>query len=130
MARHDQAAALLKSGRSPAKTAKELGISVSSVAQYLYTAVGRGLICRSDILFTIEDDVAGMVESMLEHHSIRNRWELQRVLRADSEKGVHWDDVDEAMLYFDLREAPLADMYELLCRLERFLHGHIRLTLE
>jgi predicted transcriptional regulator len=128
MARYVDAATLVKTGNSPGQIAKLWGISCSSVAQYLYTAVGRRLISRSDIFFMIDEETAEAVESIIEQNGIRNRRELEEFLRL--EPVTKRDDLAEALLYFDLREAPLADMYESLCKLERFLHRYIKIVLE
>jgi predicted transcriptional regulator len=40
VAKYEEAATLLKSGRSPGAIANQFGISFYSVSEYLYTAVG------------------------------------------------------------------------------------------
>jgi hypothetical protein len=127
MARYEEVLKLLKAGNSPAEIARQCRISLQAVAQYLYTAVGRKIISRSDILFTMDEETVQAVEWAIDNHSIRNRYELHNLLRAEAENR---DQLDEDLLYFDLREAPLADMYEVLCRSERFLHTYIKLTTE
>ena len=72
---------------------------------------------RSEVLFAISDDAAtaAAVEQIVERYGIRTRWDFQRVLRELTNAKL--SDLDENLLYFDPREAPLADMYELLCKI-------------
>lgn len=122
MARAHEAAELLKSGSPPWAIAQKWSVSHETVVQYLYRAVGLGLISRSEIFYSIDKSMADLVEQWIADHSLRNRIDLELPLKQQQVTGMLWD----SLLYFDLREAPLADMYESLCRLERFLHGYIR----
>jgi predicted transcriptional regulator len=54
MGRPQESAELLLKGFSPSKIASKFGISTKSVKQYLFVAIGMGLIRRSDILFSID----------------------------------------------------------------------------
>jgi hypothetical protein len=109
-------------------------ITHASVVQYLYTAVGRELICRSEILFAIEDATARCVEAIATQAGIRTFSELRRILSENKPttltSGQYRSFEEDALLYFGLREAPLADMYESLCRLETFMHAFIKTELE
>lgn len=124
MARYEEAAKLLKAGNSPTQIAHIMGVSHYSAVQYLYVAIARGMASRSDIVFSIDKGTSIYVESVIESHPIRTRWDLQSLIRREMQNVAREIDVDEAMVYFDLREAPLADMYERLCRTERFLHKY------
>jgi hypothetical protein len=139
MARPQQAAELLKSGDAPSEIAQKWRISHKAVVQYLHIAVGLGLISRSEILFAINEGVAQAVEQSIASHTLRNRRLLELAVKkaaggefklakycGGGEGRPPRTFLDDFLLYFDLREAPLADMYESLCRLERFLHGYIR----
>ncbi len=56
MGRPEQVVELLRAGSSPERIAKTLGISVLSVSSYLDNAVGKGLIRRSEIYFSLPPD--------------------------------------------------------------------------
>jgi predicted transcriptional regulator len=136
MGRPHQVAARIRSGHSPQAIARIWGISHASVVQYLDTAVGHGLLSRSEILFAIEDKVASHVEAAVTSNGIRTFGDIREKFRRlglkltrEQEKDVRRFD-EEAHLYFRLRDAPLADMYESLCRLETYLHAYIRTRLE
>jgi predicted transcriptional regulator len=139
MARPQEAAKLVKSGAAPSEIAQEWRISHKSVVQYLHQAVGLGLVSRSEILFAINEGVAQAVEESIASHTLRNRRQLELAVKKALGKPLKLAEyctgeggrpprtlLDDFLLYFDLREAPLADMYESLCRLEGFLHGYIR----
>jgi hypothetical protein len=136
MGRPEEVAALIKSGQSPRSIAQSIEISHASVVQYLYTAVGRELLSRSEILFAIEDNVASSVETFLARPGVRTLEDLRRLLRELGDeipkeiREIYCALEGESLLYFHLREAPLADMYESLCRLETFMHAYIRTELE
>src|ERR1039457_6065825 len=81
MARHDDAAELVKQGHSPKAIALSWGVSVTSVTQCLTVAVGRGLLYRSEILFAIGESTVKGVDVAAEKYGLRTRWDLQRLLR-------------------------------------------------
>ena len=56
MGRSSDVAELVRRGLTPTEIAKELGVTVESVAGYLHRAVGEGLIRRSDIYFSVPKD--------------------------------------------------------------------------
>ena len=66
MARKDEAAQHLLSGRSPREIAETMGITIASVEQYLYTKVGEGTIKRSDILFSIAPETRRLIEHVIQ----------------------------------------------------------------
>jgi hypothetical protein len=131
MARHDDAAELVKEGYSPRAIATEWGLPFWTVAQNLYTAVGRGVITRTEIFFSINDDESNLIalERIIHDNNLKNRWDFKHFLR-ERLSPQEQNHIEEYLLYFDLREAPLGDIYELLWRLERFLHMYIRSKLE
>jgi len=88
VARIDEAAKLVIGGSSPASIAVRWGISCASVVQYLHSAVGRGLLRRSDIFFTLGDDVHQGVETLIAIAEIRNRWDLRRLLKTEQSPGA------------------------------------------
>jgi predicted tellurium resistance membrane protein TerC len=60
--------------------ALNIGISLASIVQYLYTAVGRELLSRSEILFAIEDHVASVAETIVARTGTRTISDLTRIL--------------------------------------------------
>lgn len=56
MARKHEAERLLRNGRGPAEIAKEMGVSLATVIQYLRVQVGEGTLRFSDIYFAIPAD--------------------------------------------------------------------------
>jgi hypothetical protein len=108
MPAHEEVGELLRQGYSPAAIAKRMGISPSHAVQHLFAEVDRGRLSISDILFAISEEVAREVEALLTHYNIHDRWTLQRVLR---QKKFTFE-IDDALLYYDLRRAPLGDIRE------------------
>ncbi|HUS50881.1 MAG TPA: helix-turn-helix domain-containing protein, partial [Candidatus Paceibacterota bacterium] len=112
MSRAEQAAELLKKGNSPSKIAQEMEISLGSVTQYLYRKVGEGKIRRSDIVFSIEEEVRNKIESIISQHQ-QNPIPPYKIfyLLAKEREGINQDDVE---IYCELRDArvSLGDMYE------------------
>lgn len=106
---HEEVVELLRKGHSPAAIAKRMGISHSDAVQHLFAEVDRGNLSRSEILLAISDRVAAKMEHLLAHHNIHDRWTLQRVLRQESTDL----EIDDALLYYDLRQAPLDGISEL-----------------
>jgi len=107
---HEEIVELLRQGYAPGVIAKRLGISHAHAVQHLFTEVDRGRLSRSDILLAISERVAREVETLLAHHNIHDRWTLERVLRL-KEPTLETDD---ALLYYDLRRAPLGRSCERL----------------
>lgn len=102
MGRTEQVAECTKAGFSPARTAAELGIAFSSTLDYLERAVGRGLIRRSDICFTIPQ-------------------------RARHAPGTNEE--RQVMERFGQASHALGDLYEDLRAIECTLHSHVRALL-
>jgi hypothetical protein len=127
MARKDQAARLLVAGNSPRQIAKIMGITISSVEQYLYTKVGEGTIKRSDILFSIDSETRKLIEDLIQQ---LGKTDSNSIFGAARRNG-HALDYDELTIYLRLRDArvSMGDMYELICRLEMELHQAIKITL-
>ncbi len=90
-------------GLTPAEIADELRIAHSTVLSYLETAVGKGLVRRSDIYFTLRRE---------NHRS--------SMIREDQQVAARFGSAAHAM----------GDMYEDLRDIETTLHGRIRSALE
>jgi predicted transcriptional regulator len=126
MGRAEQAAELLKEGNSPSKIAQEMKISLASVKQYLYLKVGEGKIRRSDIVFSIDEEVRNKIESIISQHqqNLIPPYKIFRLLTKEGER-INQDDVN---IYCELRDArvSLGDMYEDIRDIETQLHSKIK----
>src|SRR5258705_11085748 len=120
MARKDEAARHLLAGNSPRQIATMMGITITSVEQYLYTKVGEGTIKRSDILFSIDSDTRKLIEDLIQQ---LGKTECNSIFFAARRKDQPLD-YDELKIYVRLRDArvSMGDMYELICRIEMELH--------
>jgi hypothetical protein len=103
MGRPDDVAALLIRGLEPKQIASETGLSIPSVLDYLERAVGKGLVRRSDVYFSLRRDVRRDPTTPEEHEVVRR---------------------------FGSASHALGDMYEDLYELETTLHARIRAKLE
>jgi len=126
MSRPEQAAELLKKGNSPSKIAQEMDISFASVKQYLYLKVGEGKIRRSDIVFSMDEEVRNKIESIISQHRQNPipPYKIFYLLLKEGER-INQDDVK---IYCELRDArvSLGDMYEDIRAIETQLHFKIR----
>jgi predicted transcriptional regulator len=126
LGRPDQAAELLKKGKSPSKIAQEMGISTASIKQYLYIKVGEGRIRRSDIFFSMDEVIRNKIESIISQHQKYPipYWVIYNLLKKAGEI-INKDDVQ---LYCELRDArvSLGDMYEDIRDIELQLHSKIK----
>lgn len=122
MARKDEAEQLLRQGLDPSAIAKQMGISVGSVIQYLRTQVGEGSLRLSDLYFSFPP-------------------EKRKILQAHIQKGAYTDDHylrsnglsrDELELFESLRSQRVfsGDMYEYTSLAEVAIHNLVRTILE
>jgi hypothetical protein len=126
MSRRDEAADLLKSGRTLAEIARCMGVSMGTVVSYLFTEVGRGSVRRSDIFFAVSPQIRAAVESTSDvvgedEDAIRS---ATLALMPD----VNRDELAACLLLRDARVA-LGEMYELVRDLETTLHSVARAVL-
>lgn len=126
MGRAEQAAELLKEGNSPNKIAQEMKISLTSVKQYLYLKVGEGKIRRSDIVFSIDEEVRNKIESIISQHQ-QNLIPPYRIFHLLTKEGERINQ-DDVKIYCELRDArvSLGDMYEDIRNIETQLHSKIK----
>jgi hypothetical protein len=124
MNRRQEAAALLRSGLCPSEIARQMGVTGSTVIPYLLHEVGRGVIRRSDVLFSIPSHKRALIEQLIESCKTSYWFTLFRVAsqRADDL------DRDDLQVYLAFRDArvSLGDMYELLRDLELSLHRNVQ----
>lgn len=125
MARKHEAEQHLRDGLSPSDIASRMGITVSSVIQYLRTRVGEGALRFSDIYFAIPADKRDLLQMALaqrdEQGSIPQH-EMQS-------KNLTREELD---LFDSLRTHRVfaGDMYEYISDVELTLHSWVRRTLE
>lgn len=103
MSKPAEALNLLKAGLSPGEIAREQGVTLNKILGYLNQAVGRGMLHRSDILFSIPPDRRKNPTNAADQEVVR--------------------------LYATTSVA-LGDMYENLRSIEVALHQGIRNALE
>lgn len=103
MGRPEQVAEGISKGLTPAQIAGDLKIAYSTVLSYLETAVGKGLVRRSDIYFTL-----------------RRGTRRSPMTREDQQVVSRFGSAAQAM----------GDMYEDLRDIETTLHTRIRSALE
>lgn len=65
MGRKHEAVEWLRKGYSPSKIARQMGVTISTVMGYLYNQVGEGNIRRSDILFSINEEMRHTIETIV-----------------------------------------------------------------
>lgn len=128
MAAADDCANLLREGRSPLEIADARGISVGSVLDYLDRAVGKALIRRSEIYFSVPSSTRELVEK-LKRTGVRSP--------ADYDRYVHQKEYADALplekrsdVQVCLRYGPASryygDLYEELRGFEVDLHALVR----
>jgi hypothetical protein len=123
MARYEEAANLLKVGKSPLAIGQEMGISIDTVKQYLYRAVGEGLLSRSQLAFSVGANTTSFIDVAMETEKLPSRLHLRLFLKKAK---FSQDRIEEALIYFDGRKRLPADLFELLCQIERLLHSTIK----
>jgi predicted transcriptional regulator len=124
MARKHEAVNWLKQGLSPSEIAKEMGVTVSTIMGYLYNQVGEGAIRRSDILFTIDPNIRGLIESIIGKIESTYWYSIYK-----EAKEMGWKlDIQNLKIYLELRDARVAlgDMYEYISDIEIGLHNLIK----
>ena len=133
MARRDDAGRYLLEGLTPQQIELRMGISFSSVRQYLCTLVGEGILQHSDIAFNIAE--RHLIEELMRnggpsvtdgpYKSLRTAQEIQIALSKQGHK-IQRELVE---LYLVTRDAR-PDLYALICEIEVGLHRVVKRTLE
>ena len=128
MGRPQESAELLLKGFSPSKIASKFGISTKSVKQYLFVAIGMGLIRRSDILFSIDRSLRIKLNQIIVELDTENQYTIQEKLKINK---IHIDSED-LEIYLDLRRdrAFTGDLYVFLIDLEKTMHNKIKEVLK
>ena len=127
MGRPQEVADLLSTGLSPGEIASDLGISYTSVMQYLYTAIGAGYIRRSDVLFSIPPQERDAIEQLIAETGSLYWYDIWRQA---SDQGRELDR-RHLETYLELRDVrvSMGDMYEFLSSVEVTLHDAIKAVL-
>lgn len=127
MGRRHEAAEWLKQGYPPSKIAKKMGVTVSTIINYLYNQVGEGNIRRSDIVFTINEEIRDAIETIISKYETTYWYKIHRKVERTG-KSINKDDL---MIYLKLRDARVAfgDMYEFIRDVEINLHDLVKSTL-
>lgn len=123
MGRPHESAELLLKGFTPSKIASKFGISTKSVKQYLFIAIGMGLIRRSGILFSIDRPVRMKLNQIIAELDTENIYTIHGKLK-NSEIYINVEDLE---IYLDLRKdgAFTGDLYVFLIDLEKTMHKQI-----
>lgn len=127
MGRPRDVATLLQEGLGPAQIATRLGISINSVRQYLWVAVGEGLIRRSDVLFSLPKPLRQSVERALRSGKCADIFALQGSLF--KEKVAYKREEVEMLWTLTTTRAGHGDLYEYITSAEKLLHERIRQVL-
>ena len=134
MARRNEAGQYLLSGLTPQQIVIRMGISLSSVRQYLCTLVGEGTLRHSDIAFNIAERhlIEGAIRQNDASHVPDGPYKNLRMsvkIHDSLSKQGHKIPRDVVELYLVTRDAR-PDLYALICEIEINLHHLVKRTLE
>ena len=124
MLRKDMAADLLRRGLPPSEIAQQMHTSTRAVMQYLCLKIGEGDLRRSDVVFSVPQELRKAIEEILEANP---RISASAIARQLHSRGIRANRVDTAV-YIAFRRARvvLGDMYELVRNVELRLHSFIK----
>ena len=122
--RKQQALQLAREGLTPSSIAAKMDVPFATVMSYLYGLVGEGVLKRSDIVFSFDQDTRDAIERAIEGGGTT---ELRAVRRALARERLQVRREDLAV-YLTLRDARVAlgDMYEMVRDIELALHDLFR----
>jgi len=124
--RPKQCADLILEGHALSEIAAELHISSNSVVQYLYSALGMGLIDILDIVVTIPEDTRCAIERIITDFGT----DYYPIVHKEVEDRHIDIDRAELQLYLRVRGKYIGDLYFFIADLERSLHSLIQTVLE
>jgi len=112
---------MLRAGLSPKDISQQRDVNINTTLGYLDQLVGRGDLRRSDILFTVPQEMRSLITAYglpgEDYRTVYNR--IQR-----SKFDVDPEDVQPVQKYRDARHV-LGDMYEDIRAIETYLHAVI-----
>lgn len=126
--KREEALALLNSGLNPAQIAKAQRVSTTTIISYLDQMVGRGLVRRSDIYFTVRaearNELSALRASMKRQHPTLDGWGAAR--RAEG-AGMSADLAEEMQVVWHYGDVGnfLGDLFEDLTEIEVTLHRRL-----
>jgi hypothetical protein len=122
----EETLSLFRQGFTPRQISDKRGVSIRTTLPYLDELVGRGVIRRSDIYFSVDSETRRAITTEFQDFgkSIRDFIEA---LRRRREHGKA-DDAEVVLYYADARTA-FGDMYQDLRTVEVTLHSLIKATL-
>lgn len=122
--RKQQTLQLAREGLSPSAIADRIGVPFATAMSYLYGLVGEGMLKRSDIVFSFDQDARDAIEQAIEKYETTD---LRMLRKALAKENVQLRREDLAV-YLTLRDARVAlgDMYEMVRDVEVALHERVR----
>lgn len=124
----DETLKMFRDGLSPKEITRRRGVSIKTTLGYLDEIIGRGAVRRSDIFFSIPNNIRNAIVEVVDAEQLPIPKYLKQVLK---DKGIDADeeDIEVVIRYGDARHA-LGDMYEDIRSVELCLHKLIRSALE
>ena len=122
--RKQQTLQLAREGLTPSAIADRIGVPFATAMSYLYGLVGEGMLKRSDIVFSFDQDTRDGIEQIIERDGSTDLRAVRKALARDNVQ-VRREDL---AVYLTLRDARVAlgDMYEMVRDIELALHDLFR----
>lgn len=122
--RKQQILQLAREGLAPSEIADRAGAPFASVMAHLYGLVGEGILKRSDIVFSFDQETRDAIELAIEESDTTDSRVLRKAL-AKQDVQIRREDL---AVYLTLRDARVAlgDMYEMVRDVELALHDRVR----
>jgi hypothetical protein len=134
MARRNEAGRYLLEGLTPQQISERMGITLSSIRQYLCTLIGEGELLASDIAFNIAE--RHLIEDVIRNGDLRvvphgpyKTLQMAGNIRNILYNQGHNIPRDLIELYLVTRD-PRPDLYALICEAEILVHRFVKRTLE
>jgi hypothetical protein len=122
--RKQQTLQLAREGLPPSAIADRIGVPFATAMSYLYGLVGEGMLKRSDIVFSFDQEARDAIEQAIERHGTTDLRAVRKLLAKDNVQ-IRREDL---AVYLTLRDARVAlgDMYEMVRDAELALHDRFR----
>lgn len=130
MGKREDAVRLLRSGMSPRAIRQIQEVTLATILGYLDELVGRGVVRRSDILFSVPVQTRRGVFHLISENE-RLTKDARRIAKELEARGIEaaLDDIEVVLKYRDDRFA-FGDMYDDIRTIEVGLHKLVREALE